>query len=1166
MNLPPLICSNCGRTYDLPAHLSHGPCIGCQTINCRPQAEGESLDKLQRATRLRLEGNHGEALKCYEHVLVDYDDEHSALWGKLLCQYGVEFVTDPKTGVRHATVHIPTSRPMQLHADFARACELAPEDVRAQYEADAAYVDEALAEINRHKESSPPYDVFICHKTTHLTGPGYTEDYNRGVQLTMLLTAQGYRVFFAPLAGLTPGASYEAGIYYALWSAKVMLLVSSDAAFLASPWVKSEWSRYLEMLDDGANKHLIPLMYDRLPDGRMPREIRLRGLQSIRMDSDLDAKDKLLAAMAKYTGKGTPAPVQPVVVQPVQTAAPAPKVEPVKEQPAPVAKAEPAKEQPVPVAKAEPVKPQPVVPASAPASDFDVTPVTGGVVIKKYTGSDVKLEIPAAIGGKPVLEIGEEAFEKCTTLAMVVIPEGVKKLGDYAFMDCSGLQSVRLPDSLENMGYSVFCNCSKLEELRIPAKVTAGARTVNWFLGCKKLKQITTAPGSQLQVRDGVLFNQSGCLVAYPMALPARSYTVPAGTKEIARRAFQGCSLEEIILPSGVTEVNYSAFADCAALKRLELPDSLRSIGDWAFESCGLPEVTIPEKTQVSNETFDRFRGLLRVYRDSPAHVLAVKKTLRHEVIGGTSAVLSGAAPAAPASDFDVTPVTGGVSITKYTGPGGEVVIPATLGGRPVVEIGKEAFERCTTLTKAVIPEGVKALGSYVFHGCSELQAVQLPASLERMDSLVFWDCAKLAEIRIPARVTADASTGNWFLGCSRLKKITTADGAKLQVRDGVLFTLTGCLVAYPMGLTARSYTVPEGTQKIGFKAFEGCSLEEIILPSSVTFINNCAFKNCTALKTMRLPEGLTEVRDSLFDGCRSLTSVNIPEKVERINAWAFDNCKALSTLTIPAGVKTIDGYAFQRCPALLRVHENSAAHKFAQEKGMRFEVIGASAPAEPVAPQRPRRPAISEIGAADSCYQVHPVIGGVSITKYTGPGGEVTIPATIGGKPVVEIGNGAFVKCTALTRVIIPEGVKRICMNAFFGCSSMRSVRIPDGVTEIDDSAFYDCTSLTIAEIPASVKNIGRSAFNGCHGLMSIWIPDGVMTIGDYAFFNCLGMRSARIPDSVKSIGDSAFGGCTSLRNLELPRKLPSIGTGAFTDCPLPMVQRLKLSLATMK
>ena len=150
MNLPPLICSNCGRTYDLPAHLSHGPCIGCQTINCRPQAEGESLDKLQRATRLRLEGNHGEALKCYEHVLVDYDDEHSALWGKLLCQYGVEFVTDPKTGVRHATVHIPTSRPMQLHADFARACELAPEDVRAQYEADAAYVDEALAEINRH--------------------------------------------------------------------------------------------------------------------------------------------------------------------------------------------------------------------------------------------------------------------------------------------------------------------------------------------------------------------------------------------------------------------------------------------------------------------------------------------------------------------------------------------------------------------------------------------------------------------------------------------------------------------------------------------------------------------------------------------------------------------------------------------------------------------------------------------------------------------------------------------------------------------------------------------------------------------------------------------------------------------------------------------------------
>ena len=638
MSLPPIICANCGRIYDLPEHLSYGPCVACQTINCRPQVEGESLDRLQRATRLRLDGNHGEALKCYEHVLVDYDDEHSALWGKLLCQYGVEFVTDPKTGVRHATVHVPQSRPMQLHADFRRACELAPEEVRAQYEADAAYVDEALAEINRHKESSPPYDVFICHKKTHLNGPGYTEDFNRGVQLTMFLTAQGYRVFFAPFANLTPGASYEAGIYYALWSARAMLLISSDAAFLTSPWVKSEWTRYLEMLDDGADKHLIPLMYDRFPDGRMPREIRLRGLQSIRMDSDLDAKEKLLAAVAKFTGKAASVPqAEPVKQQPTSapkaepvgqqpTSAPrtepvrqqpmsAPKAEPVRQQPTSAPRTEPVRQQPVPAPKAEPVRQQPVPalkvepvrqqPTSAPQTepvrkkpaqpdaasatrpengkpktvfytsekDFETENVTGGVAITKYRGPGGAVSIPPTIGGKRVVEIGENAFEKQEKLTKVVMPDSVTSIGAWAFDDCHNLTSVSIPESVTSIGDWAFGSCDSLTSVSIPEGVTnIGGRA---FWGCNSLTSVS--------IPEGVT-NIGATVFGFCSSL--KSVSIPGSVTSIGEGAFWGCdSLTSVSIPEGVTNIEEGAFYGCSSLTSVSIPAKARICVD-AFSGC----------------------------------------------------------------------------------------------------------------------------------------------------------------------------------------------------------------------------------------------------------------------------------------------------------------------------------------------------------------------------------------------------------------------------------------------------------------------------------------------------------------------------------------------------------------------------------------------------
>ncbi len=156
----------------------------------------------------------------------------------------------------------------------------------------------------------------------------------------------------------------------------------------------------------------------------------------------------------------------------------------------------------------------------------------------------------------------------------------------------------------------------------------------------------------------------------------------------------------------------------------------------------------------------------------------------------------------------------------------------------------------------------------------------------------------------------------------------------------------------------------------------------------------------------------------------------------------------------------------------------------------------------------------------------------------------------------VTEIGYGAFEECQKLTNVSISNGVKTICTDAFSGCTSLTSVTLPDGVTEIGYGAFCNCTSLTNVTIPNSVINIREpksggvsqyGAFGGCTSLTSITIPDSVTSI-NRAFSGCTSLTSITIPDSVTSI-EGAFSGCTSLTSIVIPDSVTSI-EGAFSGC----------------
>ncbi len=174
-----------------------------------------------------------------------------------------------------------------------------------------------------------------------------------------------------------------------------------------------------------------------------------------------------------------------------------------------------------------------------------------------------------------------------------------------------------------------------------------------------------------------------------------------------------------------------------------------------------------------------------------------------------------------------------------------------------------------------------------------------------------------------------------------------------------------------------------------------------------------------------------------------------------------------------------------------------------------------------------------------------------VTITRCVSSAtGELIIPDTIGGNPVISIGFQAFRNCRDLSRISIPDGATSIEDYAFKGCIRLTSIAIPDSVTSIGIRAFFGCQSLTSISIPDGVTSIGDYSFADCQSLTSITIPDGVTSIGGSAFFNCLSLASITIPDSLTSIGDGAFYNCASLTSISIPDSVTSIGDIAFYSC----------------
>ena len=313
--------------------------------------------------------------------------------------------------------------------------------------------------------------------------------------------------------------------------------------------------------------------------------------------------------------------------------------------------------------------------------------------------------------------------------------------------------------------------------------------------------------------------------------------------------------LEEIVIPStykgkAVTMIADNAFSE-AKVKSITIPDSVTSIGDYAFSNCsGLTSVVIPDGvTSIGSNTFEGCSNLTEM---TLPFVGASKDGTSNTHFG----YIFGASTNADNSSY--VPISlKRVAITSAT------------------SIGERAFSGCRSLTSVVIPDGVTSIGMYAFRYCRSLTSVVIPDSVTSIGYGAFDGCNNLTSVVIGDSVT---SIGNYaFSGCSSLTNITVHENnASYKDIDGNLYTKDGAtLIQYAVGKTDTSFIIPGSVTSIGSYAFSNCSsLTSVVILDSVTSIGEGAFRDCNSLTSVVIPDSVTSIGDQAFRDCNSLTRV----------------------------------------------------------------------------------------------------------------------------------------------------------------------------------------------------------------------------------------------------------------------------------------------------
>ncbi len=504
----------------------------------------------------------------------------------------------------------------------------------------------------------------------------------------------------------------------------------------------------------------------------------------------------------------------------------------------------------------------------------------------------------------------------------------------------------------------------------------------------------------------------------------------------------------------------------------------------------------------------------------------------------------------------------------------GDVVILSEIDGCPVVEISREAFSGCSSLTSISIPSSVLEIGESAFKGCTSLKKIRFedgesPIILgldyngaDYYDKYrpLFFDCP-LDEVYIGRNIDFDVDNPRNapFSRNVKMPRFIYSSSCT-KIPDYMYYEDNEFTV----------FTLPSSIKTIGRSAFEGCSkLATINLGNQLDSIGDTAFRNCSAITKMVLPETTRAIGSKAFQDCSSITEVTIGSQLKSIGDFAFDGCRSFTALVLPKGFKTLGTGALRNCVKLT----------------------------------------VAQMGDSLTAVPDEAFKNCIALT-------EINLPAT-----VITIGNRAFYNDSTLAVVTMREGVESIGSEAFYNNAGVMHFSIPGTVKSIGENCFMGCNNmirltfrdgeevLTLLNTNSMSPSAGRVGYDyfydnpirilyvgrnldfsvghtgyednyrksapfynkkelrkiifapsvtivphymapECSYLTEVVWGQNISRIGDYAFFNCRGLTKVDFGRGLETIGNYSFSNCTSLLYVLFPNMLTTIGESAFEGC----------------